>query len=178
MDFRYWHYVNDEIEIWPISRFSVGFLYELNNDLTTCKITGMGNCMDRDIVIPWKIDGYTVTAIGDEAFYYHNITSVILPNTVKSIGNRAFAECSSLSSIKIPNGVESIGEATFYRCTSLTSIVIPASVTYVARDVFAGGSTSLTIYLEASAVPSTWAKWWNIENRKVVCGYVAPANEE
>ena len=146
VDYKYWHYVNGEIDIWPISRFSVGFLYELNNDLTTCTITGKGNCMDQDVVIPSKIDGFTVTAIGDYAFKYCNITSVTLPDTIISIGKEAFADCSLLSSINIPERVESIGATVFYNCESLKSIIIPTSVTYVANDVFAGCS-SLTIYL-------------------------------
>ena len=55
--------------------------------------------------------------------------SYTIPESVTSIGDRAFSWCTSLRSITIPDGVTSIGRSAFSTCTSLTSITIPDSVT-------------------------------------------------
>ena len=53
---------------------------------------------------------YTVTSIGDRAFYNRSkLTSITLPNSVTSIGSSAFSDCSSLTNITIPNSVTNIG---------------------------------------------------------------------
>lgn len=78
------------------------------------------------------LSGSTIETIPDYAFYGTSspfgcttLTGIIIPNSVESIGDSAFANCSSLSNVTIPNSVISIGETTFYNCTSLTSVTIP-----------------------------------------------------
>lgn len=52
-------------------------------------------------------------------FYYKNITEVIVPETVKTIGGNAFYKCSALTSLQLPSGVEEIGDYAFYECSAL-----------------------------------------------------------
>ncbi|MCD8327789.1 MAG: leucine-rich repeat domain-containing protein, partial [Ruminococcus sp.] len=60
--------------------------------------------------IPSKIGGYTVTSIGNRAFYaYDTLTSVTIPDTVTIIGEYAFSNCISLTSVTIPDSVTIIG---------------------------------------------------------------------
>lgn len=66
-----------------------------------------------------------------------SLTSIIIPNSLTSIGNRAFEGCTSLKSITIPNSVTWIGERAFYYCTSLASVTIPNSVTEILDSAFA-----------------------------------------
>ena len=79
----------------------------------------------------------SVTSIGYRAFYNcANLTSVVIPDSVTSIGEWAFGDCSSLTSVVIPNSVTSIGDYAFYKCNGLTSVVIPDSVTSIGYDAF------------------------------------------
>lgn len=79
----------------------------------------------------------SVKTIGDGAFNgCTGLTSVVFGNSVQSIGYGAFAYCSELSSIVIPNSVQTIDEVAFYNCTSLTSVVIGNSVKSIGYDAF------------------------------------------
>jgi hypothetical protein len=59
------------------------------------------------------------------------ITKLIIPNSVTSIGDYTFFGCSWLTSVTIPNSVTSIGYRAFYGCSWLTSVTIPNSVTSI-----------------------------------------------
>ena len=79
----------------------------------------------------------TVTSIGEAAFNNcQNLINVTIPNTVTSIGKMAFKLCKNLESVNIPNGIKSIEESTFGSCTKLQSIVIPETVTSIAKEAF------------------------------------------
>ena len=75
------------------------------------------------------------------------ITNLIIPNSVKSIGGGAFRNCSALTSVTIPNSVTSIGYEAFYGCSGLTSVTIPNSVKSIGSYAFSNcsGLTSVTI---------------------------------
>ena len=91
---------------------------------------------ETEITLPANINGNNY-AIYEYAFYnYDTITSIIIPDSVISIGYRAFENCPSLANINIGNGVTSIDSRAFYYCTSLVSITIPDSVTSIADSAF------------------------------------------
>ena len=152
-----------------------GIYYNLISKGNVAEVTKGDNLYTGDITIPSSINvnevEYSVTIIGDEAFYgcsgltsitipnsvtsirdyafwcCSSLTSITIPNTVTSIGERAFQECSSLTSVTIPNSVTSIGEWAFYNCSGLTSVTIPNSVTSIGGGAFlnCSGLTSVTI---------------------------------
>jgi hypothetical protein len=72
---------------------------------------------------------------------------VVIPNTVKIIGDRAFANCTTIVSVTIPGSVTEIGEWAFPGCISLTSVTIPGSVTKIGERAFSwcGSLTDVTV---------------------------------
>lgn len=79
-----------------------------------------------------------VETVGNRAFYKNeNVKNVTLPNSVKDIGEFAFAR-SGLKSIKLPKATKSIDYAAFYKCPNLTDINIPPSVDSIALGAFDG----------------------------------------
>ena len=78
-----------------------------------------------------------IKSIGDSAFSKcYNLTSINIPDSITIIGDSAFSECSSLESIVLPNSVLSIGESAFYSWSSLESINLPNSITYIGVKAF------------------------------------------
>ena len=93
---------------------------------------------DTVVTLPANYEGEDY-CISDYAFYGRNeIDTIVLPETVTSIGASAFYNCSSLSAINIPSGVTSIGNNAFYGCSSLDTIVLPDNLSFVGNNAFAG----------------------------------------
>ena len=118
-----------------------------NNDYTGAYGTSIAG---RDIIIPssisYKNEDYSVTAIGDKAFYTYGshvrMASITLPNTITSIGSQAFWGCSEITSITIPESVTYIGSCAFTDCTKLSSITIPNNVAYIGSCAFESNGSS------------------------------------
>ena len=79
--------------------------------------------------------------------------NAVIPNTVTSIGEKAFYNCSTLTSITIPNSVISIGASAFWGCSVLTSITIPESVTTIGEAAF-DGTKLRNIVIKTNTPPS------------------------
>lgn len=96
------------------------------------------------IIIPETINGYSVTAIGYGAFEeFSNITSVVIPSTVKEIKSLAFFRCINLQNITLNEGLSLIGFSSFDGCSKLLSLIIPNSVQKIGSSAFSG-CTSLS----------------------------------
>jgi hypothetical protein len=91
------------------------------------KITGYVGSKS-EVRIPPKIQNNTVSRIDSSAFKNTNITSVIIPDSVTTIGSAAFQDCTRLTSITIPDSVTNINSHTFSGCTRLTSVTIGKGV--------------------------------------------------
>lgn len=93
------------------------------------------------------------TKVGDYAFW--SCTSltdsdIILPESVKTIGEGAFRNCTSLHSYTIPNHVITVGNYAFKNCTRLTNVVIMPSVTSIGNYAFQGCSALTSIVIPAN----------------------------
>ena len=123
-----------------------GLLYSFSGtEATVAGYSGNGgSVVIPDIVTVGGTD-YTVTAIakGTELLksLFENgqttITSVVIPDSVKTIGDYAFIRCTALTSVTLGSGVEHIGNCAFECCNQITSISIPASVKSYGSYAFA-----------------------------------------
>jgi hypothetical protein len=120
------------------------------------------------VVIPYVHEGLPVTEIEDSGFAsYKNLTSITIPDTVRSIGNNAFFNCGSLTSVIMPNSVTRINNLAFSNCGSLTAIFYGGTdSTTWARIIVGTGNTSLTettTYYYSATVPDTANIHWHFE---------------
>ena len=128
-------------------------------------ITGFENSPET-LDIPARIDGRTVDAVRENAFYKcGSLRSITLPDTVTSIGHHAFMGCTSLESVVIngstrmieegcfsgcgklreitlPDSVREIGKNSFYKCVSIRSLKLPEKLEVIGENSF-GGCTAL-----------------------------------
>ncbi len=94
---EFFYYTMNDGEVTIFSSHPSGDFIEITN-------------LSGDVVIPSEYRGYPVTKIADAAFYGgHEITSITIPNTVKTIGDSAFYGCSKLKSINMSQSLTSIG---------------------------------------------------------------------
>lgn len=103
------------------------------------------------IVLPNTViadDGkqYDVTSIGMNENYFWpyqaafassgQVDSIVIPESVKTIGSYSFAFCHGLKSIEIPSSVEYIGSKAFERCTSLKNVTVHGTPVISSNDAF------------------------------------------
>lgn len=119
-----------------------------------------GELENQDVIIPSTVENdgktYTVVAIGDYAFRAgvvstfdmtrtNGIKSIVLPNTIKSIGEEAFSESKNLIAVTLSEGLTSIGDDAFYCCTSLLSIVLPSTMQTIGARAFGWYSDKMSL---------------------------------
>ena len=88
--------------------------------------------------IPEYVDGFKVIKIGDYSFCNTKLSTINVPEGVKTIGNFAFSESEKLSNLFVSDGVESIGSCCFMNDSLLTEVVLPESIISIGRSAFSG----------------------------------------
>lgn len=134
-----------------------GIYYDLNTNTKEATVVSGSTKYKGNVTIPKTIKHqriiYSVTSIGNGAFDEYKgsaLTSVTIPNSVKTIGNWAFGKCINLKSVIIPNSVTSIGNHAFYECSGLKSVTISNSVTSIGSSAFWGCSGLTSVILPNS----------------------------
>ena len=93
----------------------------------------------------------TLRTIGGQAFYgCSNLDGVALPSSLTTIATGAFAECTALTSVAIPSGVKTVNMDTFRNCKSLTEVTIAAGVQKIDDGGFEGCENLESILLPSS----------------------------
>lgn len=121
--------------------------------------------------------------IGDGAFksWYHNLTSVSIPNSVIQIGADAFLFCNQLIKITIPANVASIGAAAFAYCNNLSSITCDALAPPVLDEgltpVFENVDKTIPVYVPEASVDAykaadQWSDFTNIKKNTFTVTFV------
>jgi len=99
-----------------------------------------------------------LTSIYSEAFEdCSSLTTITIPNNVKSLDKQAFSRCSSLINIGFTSSLESIGTEAFWNCTALTTFAVPNGVKTIASTAFSGCTnlTSITIPASVNTIGGT-----------------------
>ena len=138
----------------PINKIKYAYsTIGLLDEIETAKVIS-SPCASGDLIIlsRFVIDNmtYMVTSISDNSFRNCNITSVVIPFGVTSIGHYAFSSCIKLKFITIPDSVASIGSSAFYYCSYLETITINGSITSIGINTYAGCSNLRNITLPDS----------------------------
>lgn len=96
-----------------------------------------------------------ITAIAPQTFYdCESLEQVVLPATVKEIGDNAFDGCSALPSLVLVEGITSIGVSAFAGCSSLTDMALPQSLRTIGENALAKtGFTSIVIPEGVTTIP-------------------------
>lgn len=114
--------------------------------ITDCDTSALGT-----LQIPETIEGFPVTAIGDNAFLgCTEIDHIILPESVFQLGNFCFYSCTSLQSINLPEAITRIPSYAFGFCSSLVELDLPSQLEEIDDFAFAGCEN-----LSAITVPAT-----------------------
>lgn len=119
-----------------------GIYYNLVKKAKIAEITRHPKHYSGEIIIPEKITyedtEYVVTAIGEYAFAGAEISTIIIPGNIETIGHWSFGKCYNLSSITLSEGLVSIGSEAFYDDYNLSSIVLPNSLKEIGENAFYG----------------------------------------
>ncbi len=154
-----------------VGEASEGLSFTLNEGGDGYVVSGIGSFDGTELVIPAEHEGLPVVALAESAFEgCKQLTSVVLPDTVTTLGkcvflscaalshirlsanltaipSQAFEECGALTEITIPNSVTSIGSWAFEDCVSLTSLQLPEGVTEIGKDTFLACSALASLSL-------------------------------
>ena len=117
---------------------SQGLDFKLNESRDGYVCIGLGSCSQSEIVIDTH-NRLPVTAIDNVAFRHClQITSVVLGNSVKTVGDAAFEGCENLVSVTFGENLETIGSDSFMGCGALDGELVLDGVVKIGAFAFKG----------------------------------------
>lgn len=112
-----------------------GKVTEVQENIVSYAVTGMGNCNNPNLCIPYEYNGKIINKIKEKAFFNNKIiTNLIIKENIKDIGLNAFFKCTNLKMANI--NADNIGVDAFWECTSLESVIINSNVKKIERYGF------------------------------------------
>lgn len=143
-------------------------LTEIECDENNAFFYAEGNCLirraDKAVVEGCKTSEIPegMDRIENSAFCSTYVTEIVLPVSLREIGDYAFYYCAELSLVAIPEGVVSIGSYAFSDCPELQALTMPESVVTVGSRAFKVGPT---VYCSKNADISGWhEEHWGMLN--------------
>lgn len=127
----------EEWDINPMSleKASQWYVIKLNNSEATIE---SHKYPSGDVILPSSVNNVRVTNVKFSAIRWTDMTSLTIPGSYKSLGQRCFEENRSLTNIVIMPGVETIEAAAFDGCIGVTELVVPDTVTEIGGNAFKG----------------------------------------
>lgn len=99
--------------------------------------------IENSTLISCELNGCTaitisadVKTIGKMCFASADVEEVILPEGIKCIESKAFADCFNLKKINFPEGLETVKDRTFMNCGSLVEVILPTTLTKIGDYAF------------------------------------------
>ena len=124
-----------EVSAADVEATYIGSGYQLNyktvdNNIEITNFTKTSSASSVSVVIPSKINGCSVTSIGAYAFSGKDISSVIIPDTVVSLGNYSFYNCSKLKTVTLSKNLssEKSGGYLFYKSKNIEIVNVPENM--------------------------------------------------
>lgn len=108
----------------------------------------------RRVILPESL-----RQIGEMAFSgCSHLRLLTIPGGVQRVGTLAFAKCSQLERVRIEPGVVQLGPSCFSKCAALKRVEMPASVTQIGGGAFFGCSKELRLYGAEEAPAAQYAR--------------------
>ena len=105
-------------------------------------LTGIGSCTDKEIVIPYAINGCPIVCTGKQGdgwssvHGFDEVTGIIFQGNITEIHEESFANYPNLKSITILGDNVKISEDAFRNCTALTEINLPNGILQIEKNAF------------------------------------------
>ena len=130
-------FADDHAKSWCVDHFDTNYDFEISYDEAAAVQDLKNFRFDENITTFDEFQYFiNVTSIPDKYFAGHGLESIILPKSIKSIGEKAFYQCSKLTKIGFSEGLETIGEEAFYYCTGLTEVDFSEGLETIGDDAF------------------------------------------
>ena len=129
------------------------FTYEILSESTVClkkAREGIKGSVTIPAAVEYKGNTYQVERIGEKAFFYSEIDTVVIEEGIKDIDEGAFGMCLNLQSASLPSSLEHIDDAAFWTCSSLRSVVLPQGLSEIGIQAFYSCTR-----LESVTIPSS-----------------------
>ncbi len=133
------HVINEQTGVCDICGYvpyySEGLSYK--STVNGYLVDGIGECKDKEIIIPYAYNGSPVIGIDQEAFIGNKkITKVVLPHTITKIMQGAFKNCTALTEVVMSKNLNTLQEAAFYECSALLEIELYDGIEVLDWEVF------------------------------------------
>ncbi len=120
-------------------------------------ITDCDTAASGELIVPEFIDGNQVVAVAggliDGAFINcSGLTSIVLPDSVTSLGNRAFRNCTGITSFSFPPNVSRLENQVLEGCSGLETVNISDATDFISTSAFTGCTSLSSINASASAL--------------------------
>ena len=128
-----------------------GWEYTWDREQNTVEIVGYTGDL-QEVTVPKELDGAKVVSIGEGAFRdQKKLTKVTLQEGITALGVSAFSGCLSLETVVLPDTLESIGSKAFAN-TAVETLEIPGSVVSLGDGAFSGCSALAHLLLHEGTV--------------------------
>ena len=128
--------------------------FNVNEEGVLTSVEGISE-INNEVVIPSRVNDIDVIEIGDNVFANNIfIKKLVIPESVKSLGNKMCYGAKNLEEVVLPNNITVIPDYAFENCSSLTNINIPTSLVQIRANAFS--QTALKEFIAPESLKEIW----------------------